>query len=164
MSQKPTVEPLLVEAIKNLFQNKASNLGIAKTDRQETSHLFEWQWNLIQEMFSLKCIDSPFYNSLTSAFYDIHTYKHLDDPTFSLSLDRHLSAIGVPLEERQKATKAISEVIKELGGEKFEEKAVGWNPQMKEIEDITRNADRRKAEVTTPFTGGGPAPAKDEIG
>jgi hypothetical protein len=158
-------EQMLVEAISSMFNNKASSLGITGEGKpdEETSHRAEFQWNIIREMFSLKCADSPFYESLVSAFTDIHSYKYLEDPTFQIALDKRLSAIGIPLAERTNAIKYIGEVIKEMGGEKFQEKEAGWPPELASIADITNKAHDRKSENTTPYSGGGAAPDREEL-
>jgi hypothetical protein len=154
---------MLIEAIGNLFHNQSSRLGITPDRTDEITHRAEFQWNTIEEMFALKTVNSPFSESLTSAFRDIHSYKYLNDPTFNIALERRLTAIGIPTEERQKAHKCTEEIIKELGGEKFEEKHIGWHPNLAGIADVTRNANNRKFKNTTPFSGGGPAPDKNEL-
>lgn len=156
-------EQLLLEAIKNnLFHNSERSLGITPGGVKETSNFFEHQWNSIEASFALKAAGSPFMESLTSAFHDIHSYKYLDDPTFGVALDKRLSAIGIPTEERKNAIRYVEDIRKEYGKD-FQEKASGWNPHLDEIADMTRNANQRKSEVTKPYSGGGDSPAKDEI-
>lgn len=157
------IERNLVEGISNLFKNSRSELGIAQTDVEETSHSHEFQSRSLEEAFALKMNDSAFYESLRSAFHDIHSYKYLDDPTFAISLTKRMTAIGIPKEERQKAITALEELKKEFQSEDFEEKQSGWNVNIDTIADMTRNANNRKAERSRPFTGGGPWPEDNEI-
>jgi len=133
-------------------------------DKQETSHTFWRQWEGIDDMFALKAAESPFCESITSAFHAVHSYKYIDDPTFPLSMERDLLARGVPADERQKAVKYVQEILEELGKEGVDaEKDAGWNPQLDEIATMTREADTRDAKMTEPFTGGGPAPNEDDL-
>jgi hypothetical protein len=156
-------ENALLEAIHNLFHDSSELLGIAKgKPDEEISHRFEHQWNAIEYSYAMKSVDSPFHESLSSAFHDIHSYKYLNDPTFAIALDKRLSAIGVPIEERKNAIEYLDDVIKEFGGKNFEEKESGWHPQLDEIAKMTREVNNRKAEVTTPYSGGGPAPDANE--
>lgn len=152
-------ERKLTEAIGNLFRNSRAKLGIIKTDQEEISHRYEAQWNDLEYKFALKTIDSPFSESLTGAFRDIHSYKYLEDPTFPIALKKRLSATGIPEREIQKAI----EILESLKDEKTQEKEIGWHPNMKEIKDVTTNADQRTPKHKTPYTGGGPAPQPNEI-
>lgn len=154
-------EKLLLEAVSNLFQNKESKLGIVT--HKENSHMMQFQREMIEDMFSLKFVKSNFHEDLTGAFRDIHSYKYLDDPTFSIALNKRLTARGIPTEEIQKAIKAVEEIKEELGGKTFQEKEAGWHPNMDQIVDVTRNAANRKPTRVAPYSGGGSAPAKNEI-
>lgn len=158
------LERMLVEAIGNMFKHQDKNLGIVPPKHPEITHRYQFQWSNIEDMFALKTSDSPFSESLTAAFHDIHSYKYLDDPTFPIALDKRLSATGVPMTERQQALKYVNEIIEDLKREgHFQEKETGWHPQLDEIAEMTRNADSRKAENTTPYTGGGAAPDRNEL-
>lgn len=153
-------EKMLAEAIGNLFKNKESNLGIV--GHTEHSHMLQFQRELIEDEFALKTVESPFHEDLCGAFRDIHSYKYLDDPTFAIALDKRLSARGIPTEERQNAVKYIDEIKKKLKGSNYQERESGWHPDLKEIADMTRNATHHKPKHQRPFSGGGPAPARNE--
>lgn len=154
-------EKEILEAVNDLFHNKASNLGIVKTDQPEISNRSEFQRNIIKDMFDTKATDSRFYESLTSAFHDIHSFKYISDPTFNNALDRRLRAIGIPIAERQKAMEYVTEINKELGdGQTFDETEIGWHPDLAEIVKMTNQADTRDFKATEPYSGGGPAPKK----
>lgn len=179
-------EKLLSEAIRNYLSQDAK-LGLkTHKDVKETSHTSCFQWEGIDDMFALKASKSPFFENLTGAFNSVHSYKYIDSPTFITTLVNELKSHGVPAKELQSAVKYVREIIEELGGEKVEhkhsldgtppqyvpfdneikdwaERDAGWNPNIEEINDMTRNADDRKAKTEKPFTGGGPAPKKDEI-
>jgi len=155
-------EHQIVEAIGNLFKSGNEDV-LGLVHRDETSHHFEKQWNTIEEMFALKVIKSPFHEELTSAFRDIHSYKYVDDSTFPIALRKRLTARGIPTEEIVNAEKHLQEICEELKKENFQEKAAGWNPNLDQIIDITKNANNRKPSQEEPFTGGGPAPDPNEI-
>ena len=154
-------ERMLVEAIGNMFHNKESVLGIVP--HKEHSHMLQYKREMIQDMFALKCAASAFHEDLCGAFYDIHSYRYLDDENFGVSFRKHLTARGIPTEEINTSIKYIEEIIQELGGEKFQEKEYGWHPEIAEIADMTRNANNRTPTHEKPYTGGGPAPSKDEL-
>lgn len=160
-------EKLLLEAVRGYLSAQDAALGLAAhKDTEETSH-FQWfQWEGIDDQFALKASDSPFFENLTSAFYAVHSYKYLDDPTFPIALDAELKSTGIPKNQRELAIKYVSEIIEDLQGkgEGWGERDAGWNPDMDEIADMTRNADNRKAPTSEPFTGGGPAPKEGELG
>lgn len=153
-------EVILLEAVKNLFDNNRTKLGIVAPYHDEVSHRMQFQYENIRDMFSLKAINSTFYESLVSSFYNIHSYKFINDPTFPIALEKQMSAQGIPIEERQKALKYVKEIIEEVG----DERAAGWHVDLEQVLDTTRDATQRDAKNTTPYTGGGPAPKKDEIG
>ena len=152
-------EHKLVEAIGNLFNNDENALGIVK--HKETSHFYEHQWNIIESMFALKANKSNFYEELTCAFRDIHSYKYLDDPTFAVALTKRLTARGIPTEDIQNALKYCKDIQEDLQKKNFQEKQSGWNPNLKEILDTTRNAHNRTPSKDKPHYGGGPAPANE---
>ena len=153
------VEKKLTEAIGNLFRNSRARLGIINTKQEVIDSRYEAQWNDLEYKFALKIIDSPFSESLTSAFRNIHSYKYLEDPTFPIALRKRLSATGIPEREIQKAIE-ILESLKE--GENTQEKEIGWHPNLKEIAEMTRKADNRTPKNEKPFTKGGPAPQPNE--
>lgn len=155
-------ERLVVEAIGGLFNNSDDALG--RTPHKETSHGFEFQWNSVEEMFALKSAKSTFHEELCGAFRDIHSYKYLDDPTFDVALVKRLTARGVPTEEIEKAKDYCKQIREQLQKEDFQEKDAGWHPNLDEVLDTTRNAHDRTPSTEAPFTGGGPAPAPNEIG
>ena len=154
-----TEETMLVEAIGNLFKNKDSNLGIV--GHTEYAHTMQFRRELIEDMFALKVVDSLFHEDLCGAFRDIHSYKYIDDPTFAISLDKRLTARGIPTEERKKAIETVKKIMEELGGEHFQEKDAGWHPELIDIVDVTKNAVNRKPKHKIPYSGGGPAPRNE---
>lgn len=160
-------EKMFLEAIGNMFKNNPSTLGIVprpKGDNDVTSETSQFKREYIDDMFTLKTLDSAFHEDLCGAFKDIHSYKYLDDPHFDISFKKRCSARAIPTEECVKALKYIEDIKKELGGENYQEKQSGWHTDIDEIADMTRNADNRKPKSEVPYEGaGGPAPKKDEI-
>ena len=157
---------LLLEAVRGYLSSQDAKLGLSvHDDTEETSHYQWFQWENIDDRFAQKAVESPFYENLTSAFYAVHSYKYLDDPTFSVSLDAELKSEGISKSDREQALKYVQEIIEELQTEEsgWGERDAGWNPAMNEIADMTRNADSRDSETSETFTGGGPAPKKDGL-
>ena len=157
-------QQLLLEAIRGYLSDSAK-LGLdTHADKKESSH-YQWhQWESIDDMFALKASNSPFYESLCQAFYSVHSHKYLEDPTFGLSVDVELRSQGIPQEQREQAIKYIEEIKQEMSGEhKWSERDAGWNPNMDEIADMTKNADTRGTVPSDPYVGGGPAPSEDEL-
>jgi hypothetical protein len=153
---------MVIEAVGGLFNNNDDALG--RTPHEETSHGFEFQWNNIEEMFALKTAKSTFHEELCGAFRDIHSYKYLDDPTFEVAFVKRLTARGIPTEEIEKAKDFCKQIKEQLDKADFQEREAGWHPNLDEVLDTTRNAHDRTPSTEAPFTGGGPAPASDEIG
>lgn len=156
-------EQVLLESFKTLLQHDAK-LGLRDHNQKETSHVQWHQWEGIDDMFALKASKSTFCEGLTSSFHSVHSYKYIDDPTFPIAMEKSMTARGIPAKDRQVALKYIQEIIEELSkGSDWSEKDAGWNPNMDEIIDVTRNADKRDAKTSEPFTGGGPAPKEGEL-
>ena len=160
-------ERQLVEAVNNMFKDDPALLGIVKgKPEKEVSHNFTHQYEWIHNLFALKITDTTFFESIASAFYDIHSYKYLEDPTFEVAFKKRMKSIGVPLTEINHAVEAYREVIKEVkkdnnasDDEDWNEASKGWHPDLKGVMDTTRvlNGNRPKEE---PYTGGGPWPPK----
>jgi len=150
----------ITEAVKGMLSD--SILGL-DTSKDETSHTSQFRWEGIDDAYALKVSDSTFFESITSAFFQVHSYKYIDHPTFKLSLETELKNRALPVEEIDKAVKAVDALVEELSVKKPTEKDAGWNPAMREIADMTRNADNRKLDRPEPFTGGGPWPTEDII-
>jgi hypothetical protein len=154
-------EKMLLEAISSMLQQDA-RLGVPI--HNETSHTSQFRWEGIDDAFALKAAESPFADSLTSAFFAVHSHKYIDNPTFKLSFEKEMSARAVPMEERLQALKYLDAMVNELSPSKPSEQDAGWNPNMDEIADMTSHADNRKPQTSKPFTGGGPAPEGDRGG
>jgi hypothetical protein len=126
----------------------------------ETSHHSQFRWEGIDDAFKLKVGDSPHADSITSAFFQTHSYKYLDNPTFKLSFERELRQRAVPQSEITGAMGHLESMVSDLANNPAEQDA-GWNPNMEDLVDLTSNADNRKASPTDPFTGGGHYPEND---
>lgn len=147
-------EKTLLEAVKGLLSQDA--LGIHFKNDEETSHTSQFRWEGIDDAFALKVSNSPFFESMTSAFYAVHSHKYIDHPTFKLALVQELKSRAVPENSIEEAVKALDGIINELSAKKPSERDAGWNPNIGEITDMTRNADTRTPKREAPFTGGGP--------
>lgn len=147
-------EQTLLEAVKGLLSQDA--LGVHFKSDEETSHTSQFRWEGIDDAFALKVSESPFFESITSAFYSVHAHKYIDHPTFKLALVQELKSRAVPEKAIKEAVKALDGIINELSEKKPSERDAGWNPNIAEITDMTRNADDREPKREAPFTGGGP--------
>lgn len=158
-------ERAILEAVGNLLQQDAKlGLSIHKDAvgyEKTTDHYSQFRWEGIDDLFTLKASGNPFRDSLTSAFYAVHSHKYIDHPTFKLSLEKELTARGVPTVAREAAMKFVDAIIEDLSADKPSEQDAGWGPHVKEMRDLTSNADDRTSEKSEPFTGGGPAPEGD---
>ncbi len=147
-------ETSLLEAVAGYLRERAV-LGLPKAP-EETSHTSQFRWESLKDAFALKVAESAFYESVTSAFHAVHSYKYIDHPTFKLALSAELKSRAVPTEEINKALKAVDALVEGLSAKNPSERDAGWNPQIDEIADMTRNADTRTPKREAPFTGGGP--------
>lgn len=150
-------EKAILEAVEGLLQQDAK-LGLSIHKDKEVSHLSQFRWEGIDDLFTLKVAGSPFKDAMTSAFYAVHSHKYIDHPTFKLAFDKEMSARAVPTAMREQALKHVDAIVEDLTVKKPNEQDAGWNPAMDEIVEMTTKADDRKAETSEPFTGGGPNP------
>ena len=160
-------EKELLEAVNNMFKDDPAILGIAKgKPAKEITHNFTHQYEWIHNLFSLKITESLFFESICGAFYDIHSYKYIEDPTFEVSFRKRMKAIGVPAVEIEHAVKAYRDVIKEVKSdnnikpdEDYDERSKGWHPDMAGIRAVSQEFNR-PIKREEPYTGGGPWPPK----
>lgn len=131
-----------------------------KHDAEETSHTSQLRWEGIDDAFQLKAAGSAYGDSITSAFFQTHSYKYLDNPTFKLSFERELKQRAVPTTEITSAIGYLDSMVSELKTNPSEQDA-GWNPDMEALRDLTSNADNRTAKSLDPYTGGGQYPEGD---
>ena len=136
-------DKLLVEAISTMLQHDAK-LGLRdelnRQDLNATERGFEYLHGNIDEMFALKAAESNFFESLCQAFNKVHCYKYLDDPTFTIAMEKELTAQGIPATERAKAANNIKQIIEELKAEKSDwaERDYGFNKDMAEIRRVSQ--------------------------
>jgi hypothetical protein len=158
-------EKAILEAVGGLLQQDAK-LGLSMHKdavgfEKTTDHYSQFRWEGIDDLFTLKASGSPYKDSLTSAFYAVHAHKYIDHPTFKLSLEKELTARGMPTNVREAAMKYVDAIIEDLSEKEPSEQDAGWSHHMKDMVDLTSNADHRTPKTSEPFTGGGPAPEGD---
>lgn len=129
-------------------------------DVDENAHNSQFRWEGIDDAFKLKVAGSPYEDSISSAFFQTHNYKYLDNPTFKLSFERELRQRAVPQSEISSAMGYLDSMVSDLKNNPGEQDA-GWNADMEALVDLTSNADNRTAKPTDPFTGGGLYPDGD---
>jgi len=163
----PITEQKVILALRNLLKESRTvsedttlqdMLKFVKGD--ETAHHSQFRWEGIDDAFKLKVAGNPFEDAITSAFFQTHTYKYIDNPTFKKSFQKELTQRAIPTIEVDGAMKHFDSLVKELSKNPGEQDS-GWNPNMKDIVDVTTNADSRTAKHTDPFTGGGLRPDGD---
>jgi len=162
-------EKAILEAVNGMLQQDVKlglsihngPTGFGKT----TDHTSQFRWEGIDDLFTLKVAGSPFKDALTSAFFAVHSHKYIDNPTFKLSFDKEMRARAIPTYVREESLKHVDNIIEDLSAKKPSELDAGWNPNLKDIVDVTSNAHDRDAKMTEPFTGGGPSPdGKHDLG
>jgi hypothetical protein len=152
-----TLHESLVSEDNTTLQGMLDNVA---HDAEETSHHSQFRWEGIDDTFKLKVAGSPYEDALTSAFFQTHTYKYLDNPTFKLSFERELRQRAVPTNEMTDALGHVDSLITDLKKNPGELDA-GWNPNMADLVDLTSNADNHQAKPLDPHTGGGLYPKND---
>jgi hypothetical protein len=157
------IEAAIVEATGNYL--KHTKLGLKEepvegTTPKEHANGQQFRWTGIDQFFRLKLNESncKHVDSICSAFSSAHSYMFVDNPRFVTSFEQNMSTAqrAVPINERKKAIEILSEVVKELGTPT--EKDAGWSEHLDDLVDVTSRADTRRAKVSKPFSGGGPAP------
>ena len=146
-------EKLLVEAISSMLGQEA-RLGLP-VQQDEVAHNSQFKWEAIDDAFNLKVSGSPFADAISSAFFAVHSHKYIDHPAFKLSFEKEMTARSIPTEERQQALKYLDQLIKEVS---LKEQDSGWNNQIADVTNTTKNADTKGPKPSEPFSGGGPAP------
>ena len=112
-------ESLLVKAIHNVFMNDPAAMGIVKgkppiTDATNCMpHQYEWINDLYRLKLNENLAGSAFYESISSAFYDVHSYRFINDYKFKEAMEARMRSIGVPRSEIQIALNMVDEVLKE---------------------------------------------------
>jgi len=137
-------EILLVEAVKTMLQQDAK-LGLSIHEKDPYISQFDAERGMehlhghINEMFQLKAAELTHADGVSQAFHKVHSYKYVDDPAFATAMEKEMVAQAVPAEERSKALKFVTSIIKELREDQKEwaEKDSGFNPELDEIRKIS---------------------------
>lgn len=169
--QKPKLDPIeekAVSALRNILHESVVSenttlqdmLSKVSHNTDETAHTSQFRWEGIDDAFKLKVGDSPYADSITSAFFQTHSYKYLDNPTFKLSFERELRQRAIPNSEIHGALSHLDNMVNDLSNNPPEQDA-GWNPDLDAIADLTSNADNRTPSPLDPHTGGGQYPEGD---
>lgn len=135
-------EKLLLEAIDGMLQDSVK-LGLSihdDPDEANKSRGYEYLHGQIDDMFALKASELTFHENVCSAFSKVHCYKYIDDPSFVESMEKEMTATGVPAEERSKACEFVPSIINELKKEQADwaEKDAGFNPNLEEIKETSQ--------------------------
>lgn len=163
-------ESLLATAIHNLFMDDPKILGIAKgkppihDDTNQMPHQYEYLSNLFKLKIMESLGDTPYFESISSAFYDIHSYRFIDDPKFSESLITKLKSMGIPQNAIKVATDKVQEIVKEMknGNKEWDERSAGWHKNLEGVKKTSQEFNQ-KPEREEAASGGGPWPNRKEL-
>jgi hypothetical protein len=165
MAEK-SMEKQLIETMKTILENDAVK-HVSKSIMEDVSHNVQFRWEDINDSFSLEVRESEFFNSLTAAFYKVHSYKFIDDEKFDYALLPELKSQGVPQSEIDRAISAVEKIRKEFLVEYDDEKSYGWpqnidgiRKQYDDLGEITEIDDDRSKDTFSgdnePSMGSGP--------
>lgn len=154
------IRSLLHESLVSEDSTLQDMLKKVSHDVDEMAHTSQFRWEGIDDAFKLKVAGSPYEDSVSSAFFQTHSYKYLDNPTFKLSFERELKQRAVPTGEISSAMGYLDSMVSDLKNDPAEQDA-GWNSDMAALVDLTSNADNRTAKSLDPYTGGGQYPEGD---
>jgi len=137
-------EQLVLEAVQSMLQQDAKlGLSIHNDDHKSTGPSergYEYLHNQIDEMFHLKAAEFTYSEGVCAAFTKVHSYKWIDDPSFTTAMKKEMTAQGIPKEEREKALAIVPKIMEEIEIEQNEwtEKDAGFNPNMREIRETSQ--------------------------
>jgi hypothetical protein len=149
MENKPMTlnneEQLVLEAIKSYLSQDAE-LGLSMHDKDKYSDMltnergFEHLHNNINDLFAVKSADLVHADAVRQAFAKVHSYKYLDDPSFTTAMEKEMVAQAVPANERATALSFIPKIIDQIKEENREwaEKDIGFNKNMEEIQSMSQ--------------------------
>jgi len=109
-------ENLLVEAIRNMFDDSAK-LGLAYHDEpEERAHQAQFHQEAVENMFRIKANNPKIsqYEAITGAFFQTHSYRNIDDPAFTLAFRKQMTGMHVSPDQIDLALKYVDEIRKEL--------------------------------------------------
>lgn len=137
-------EKMLIETMKNILKY-GNNKKICEDKTKTNDHNTQFQWEDINRDFALKIKNVEFFDTINAAFFKIHSYKWLEDPSFEESIIPELKSQGVPNEEIEIAIKAIESLRKEYLKDNNNENASGWAPN---LDDIKNSSNPKNSEIT----------------
>jgi len=144
-------EKKFLKAVESMLNHDL--LGLDVHDVEESSHHSQFRWEEVANAFRLKCVKSPYCESMAAAFRKTHDYKYIDHPTFKLAMEADMRSMGLPRHVMDLALKYVDELVNDLSESKPSEKDAGW-PDMDAMHDVTTKAHDRTPKADKPFTGG----------
>lgn len=130
-------EKMLAEAIASMFGDMAS-LGISPTKNDDVSHLSQFKYEDINELFASKITKLVHFEPICAAFRKVHSYKYIDDPLFSVAFEHNLKSMAVPANEMAASQKAWLKMVEELMDEIGDERSAGFHPDLDEIQKVSK--------------------------
>lgn len=134
-------ERLLAEAVDSMLQFDAK-YGIADGDNDDDGFTsqFPYMHENIEQQFRLDADtkDLKYCDAICSTFNRVHAHKYLDDPKFTNTLMRELSAQGVPREEQAIACDIVGKIVERLskGTKDWAEKDLGSGTNLNDINNL----------------------------
>lgn len=150
------LERIFVEMTKNIFSRDRVIFEKKKESDKPYENSTQFQWEEINDKFALKVKDSNYFESLTTAFRKVHSYKWIQGSTdfhmssFLEAFESELRTHGIPKTDIEIGVKAIKELQKEYGdGVKSNEQDTGTVPNLDEVRKTTTDIDPYSQETTT---------------
>lgn len=168
-------EKNLVSGIKAMLLED-TNLGLTTPPdaNSKTERSLAYLHEQIDDMFQVKAAEFLHAESVCRAFRKVHSYKYLDDPTFTLAMEREMLSEAVPAVERTKALDSVHNIIAELTEEQnaWAERDAGFNPALDEIRKISKPKqpdnfsihDSKLNKKNVESTAGDASPARTGLG
>jgi hypothetical protein len=148
-------EKLLIETFKNMLEL----VPITEEHKKpiEADHNVQFQWEEINDKFTLEVKDSDYFLPLTSAFRKIHSIKWINDNNFGHMLSNELKAQGVPQKDIDLGILAVDKIAKS-----YKEEDVGFPTNLDKIKKSMETPNDKPPTSTSketfsgenePFTG-----------
>lgn len=144
-------EKVLVESIKSMLDTKAK-LGLkpdekADNDNNPKMRGMGYLDGHINEMFAHKAAELVHHTAVCASFTKVHSYKYIEDESFTEAMNKEMTAQGIPAAERRKALEFIPALIEELQEDgDWAEADFGFHPDLDEVMKIPDQFDGKLGE------------------
>jgi len=139
---------------RSIVEEIRSYLGLDTHDRKDEQRLAlgsEHIRSYIEDAYRLKAAKFPHHDAIVTAFTKTHHNMYLDDPAFSTTFKKEMTARGMAKPEIEDALDAVDSVLdkvfKEFGSK--QEKDGGIHPKWDEIEEVSKPEQPDNGELIT---------------